>query len=378
VDGALAWSARDLLLWFEVHLVDPGIMPRPRTVREAGAPVLALGATTPERTSLLLSNARMRVVQTLAGLVVVPTVDAFLNAAIFGGRVQRATVRGQSVWQAVPQEQNLLSDIVLSLFAADILSQRELYDASLAVCALCGRVSFERATCGRTGCGDHPAASHARSNSRLGGGLLGARVEMEADELKPLQDAWSNELLRALLHRTGWSCVGSVEVVTSSTRDTFKGYTDRHHVETPAGESPLEVLAAWRRTTEGHFIERALVHVNDALLRRAPASTRLEWVGDPWYDELDADAPIAVLGAPSDLLRVVSASRNGPVASLLQPCLAQVRPGVASALSGAGCACRIVAALSFRPGPGHVVVTILVEVRPSPGGILRRVDVSIV
>jgi hypothetical protein len=376
LDGALRWSDADLVAWFTDSVVRHGIMEAPGTVREAGAPVLALASSTScEGISQLLASARARVVQSLAGLVAMPSVDAFVNAAIYAGRVQRASERGRSLWRATPQEHDTLSDIVLSLFATDVLSHRELYDDTLAVCSTCGRVTFDAPTYGKRGCAAHPRASFIRYKARP---RTPAEIEdAERDELEVLRHAWSSELSQALRRRTGWSCVGSVEVVAPRSHDAFDGYTDEHRLEVPAGRSAAEVLAQWRRTPEGRFVERAVVHVNDALLERAPVAKNLEWLFAEWADGLDANAPIAVFGTPAELRRLKAASKESPVGARLLPCVASVQPGLAVALTGAGLACSVVAGMSFYAQPGLASVTIYVDVRAPPGGTLRRVDLSL-
>jgi hypothetical protein len=95
-----------------------------------------------------------------------PSDDRFLHGAIFVGRVQRVMAGKQPVWAARPEETDKLIDIVLSLFAADILMHRESYETDLCVCNRCGKISFHPRIAGRYGCSEH------RSRSRRSGGRI--------------------------------------------------------------------------------------------------------------------------------------------------------------------------------------------------------------
>ena len=95
--------------------------------------------------------ARWRVILTLRGLLAKPCDDRFLQAAIFARRVERV----DGAWRAQSRDADLLSDMVLSLFAADVLSYRDFYEQSLCLCDVCGRVSFNPAATTRAGCADH-------------------------------------------------------------------------------------------------------------------------------------------------------------------------------------------------------------------------------
>lgn len=146
--------------WIETHLVRPKRMIWAGDIQETGFGTIALheGAVSLSelsnalRVQGLISMARKRVVIALRGLLGTPVDDRFLNAAIYSGRVQRAAQGQSASWAPQPKGSDTLSDIVLSLFAADILSHRETYERGLCVCDACGRVWFdpmteERRTC---------------------------------------------------------------------------------------------------------------------------------------------------------------------------------------------------------------------------------------
>jgi hypothetical protein len=166
VEGSRSgWGAWDLTGWFEDNLVVPGRMTRPSIVAEPGVGVIALDPRSPvaSRATLtaaelprLVTAARDRVVTTLRCFICVPSDDRFLSAAIFAGRVARGRDSGEAVWSARPSESDRLSDIALSLFAADVLMHREFHEANLCVCEVCGRVSFTPAVVSRNGCREHP------------------------------------------------------------------------------------------------------------------------------------------------------------------------------------------------------------------------------
>ncbi|APR79029.1 Hypothetical protein A7982_04376 [Minicystis rosea] len=52
-----------------------------------------------------------------------------------------------------------LSDLILGLFAVDVLSYREFHEQNLCICDVCGRVSYNPATTTRSGCSEHVPAS---------------------------------------------------------------------------------------------------------------------------------------------------------------------------------------------------------------------------
>jgi hypothetical protein len=163
VEGAGAgWRDADVVPWFLEHLVVPGRMAPPASIHEppVGAVPFDLpdspdagGGRTMER---ILDVARARVVKVLRAFIVAPPDDGFLKSAIYSGRVQRRRVDGRAAWVARPGESDSLSDIVLSLFAADILTNRDFHEAMLCVCDVCGRMSFDPMKTTRVRCLAHP------------------------------------------------------------------------------------------------------------------------------------------------------------------------------------------------------------------------------
>src|SRR6185369_15612088 len=75
----------------------------------------------------LLAMTSLKTVFTLRGLLASPMDDRFVQAAIFSNRVQRL----KGTWLARPPMTAFLSDIVLSLFVVDVLSQRDFYEQNL-------------------------------------------------------------------------------------------------------------------------------------------------------------------------------------------------------------------------------------------------------
>jgi hypothetical protein len=163
-------SVRELREWFDRHIVNPGVMPRPVMVNEpmAGSvplhPSGASAALAEQGVQRLLFAARNRVVAGLRGLISQPVDDRFLAGAIFAGRVRRRRVIDTNQWVSHPEPTAPLSGIVLSLFAVDVLSNREEYDRHLCVCDVCGRISFQDAPLTRRHCSEHPA--HASGFTR--------------------------------------------------------------------------------------------------------------------------------------------------------------------------------------------------------------------
>jgi hypothetical protein len=168
VATAEPFHAHALVDWFDESLVRPGIMPLPTSVHEPGAGMVTLAAMSDSRTaSGVLANAlearlgrivtaaRVRVATTLGGLLAIPSEDRFFAAAIFAGRVERTSGNRGSGWRPTPTSAERLSDVVLSLFVADALANREEYDACLCVCRTCGRVALRPGVLDRTRCRVH-------------------------------------------------------------------------------------------------------------------------------------------------------------------------------------------------------------------------------
>jgi len=70
------------------------------------------------------------------------------------------------LWIAKPQQGDPLSDTVLSLFVADFLANRTLYEQNLCVCSACGRLSFRARTMPRTACREHNEPSDYSDEQR--------------------------------------------------------------------------------------------------------------------------------------------------------------------------------------------------------------------
>lgn len=175
------WMARDLLLWFGSNAELLGWPGPPAAVTDVSVGTIALqpGArVTAERVarledlSKLLAMARWKVVVTLRGLL--SGDDRFLKGAIFAGRVRRDAKASE--WLARPREADVLSDIILSLFAADVLAYRDFHDNSLCVCDVCGRISYNPAVTTRAGCADHLPGTGTTS---------GVRDKRDADTVPP-------------------------------------------------------------------------------------------------------------------------------------------------------------------------------------------------
>jgi len=151
------WTLRDLGAWLQEHLVSPRLMKRPQVLREPDATPLRMDPRMESEASLesLVAQARTRVLSAVRGLVAPQADDRFLNAAIYGGRVRRGAVNGKPAWVACPREIDFLSDMVLSLLAADVLVDRDYYHAHLGLCDACGRVTFREGTDPRPLCSEH-------------------------------------------------------------------------------------------------------------------------------------------------------------------------------------------------------------------------------
>ncbi|WP_437275544.1 hypothetical protein WME90_30405 [Sorangium sp. So ce375] len=167
-------SAAALASWFEKHLVAPGKMERPAYVTEGFSKHVALGLQVPAAPDAseieeLVDAARFRVLAALRAFMPPTADDRFLAAAVDGGRVR--PTGGPGPWEPCPREDDLLSDIVLSLFAADILNFREFHEAYLCVCKTCLRIDFDPSRSGRTGCPEHEPTATVSVMRRSGPSL---------------------------------------------------------------------------------------------------------------------------------------------------------------------------------------------------------------
>jgi hypothetical protein len=178
------WQAMELLGWCREHLLGRGFL-RLRdplsgrfTVHEpdAGGIELSTSLASPSprrsdtadfaRATRIVEIARTRTLEALNGLLAAPPDDRFLSAAIQGGRVQRVRDPGarSARWLPSLDEGTALTQIVLTLFAADALMFREEYDRALRICRTCGSVAFDGDLGGRFRCAEHSD----RPSSRLG------------------------------------------------------------------------------------------------------------------------------------------------------------------------------------------------------------------
>jgi hypothetical protein len=162
LDVEQPFGAGELVVWFDDFLVKPGLMPMPLTVYEHGAggvpirerPAISWSWAFEAQLGGIIAAARVRVSRTLGGLVASPADDRFLVAAIYAHRVERRV----GAWAVSLKGSERLSDMVLSLLAADILAHREEYDATLCVCAMCGRFWLARTASTRTRCPKHASS----------------------------------------------------------------------------------------------------------------------------------------------------------------------------------------------------------------------------
>jgi len=103
----------------------------------------------------LVEADRLWVISELQSFVGTRGDDRLLRASIFLGRVRREHGR----WVARPQATDPFGAMVISLFAAAILSDRSTYEQELCVCEFCGRVSFDARPTMRSNCPLHKPRS---------------------------------------------------------------------------------------------------------------------------------------------------------------------------------------------------------------------------
>lgn len=159
--GNGSMGAREIRKWIDEYLVNAGRLERPTHLTEPMAGTVLLDALTgPDSTKpraqldRILGRARARVVRALQGLLQTPPDEAFINTAKDTARVENVDPNS-NLWIARPRKDDPLSDIVLGLFVADILSNRLLYEQNLCVCSTCGRLSFRGRSMARTVCREH-------------------------------------------------------------------------------------------------------------------------------------------------------------------------------------------------------------------------------
>jgi hypothetical protein len=156
-------SAAALLTWFDAHVVPLGCMSRPTHVVETlYAPVPLPNAyehgaagTAHDAAVLqeIVTRAKERVVRTLCAFVSEERDERFLKEAVVSGKV-RSSASGLG-WETHLEQDDPLSEILLSLLAADVLGNREFHEHCLCVCKTCYLVSFQPLVTGRTGCREH-------------------------------------------------------------------------------------------------------------------------------------------------------------------------------------------------------------------------------
>lgn len=208
LDGAAAgtWGISGLRGWFEQHLVSPGYMRPPTVVHEPPIGEVTLwsqGAASsgahasPEA---VLSKARATVLAALRGFLAMPCDDRFVTAALFSGRVQRASIsippssgtgpRGASAasrWVPRHAPGAPLSALVLGVFAVDALTNREAWERSLCICDACGRVTFRENEVRRRTCPAHAPAPSTTMPRVVGPGPEPAKTERPPRSERPTQ-----------------------------------------------------------------------------------------------------------------------------------------------------------------------------------------------
>jgi hypothetical protein len=145
----------ELRRWLDEHVVSGRFLAPLDAVREPQAGSVRLDPPSRPGVDLapaVLRMARARVVHELGGLAGSQRDDRFIRAAIHAGRVRREG----AVWRPSPTAADALSDIVLCLFAAAVLSEPQAYQQRFCLCDTCGRVSFDDRPEMRHSCGDHP------------------------------------------------------------------------------------------------------------------------------------------------------------------------------------------------------------------------------
>lgn len=161
----------DFISWFDEYLVKPGYMSRPTRAFECGVGTVYLGTSMAKYQGQdatlhrILVAVRQKVSAILSGLLCDPPDERFLTFLLATGRVYNIELKHQRVWRVRGRPDDRLRDIVMSLFASDILANRRIYDQRLSVCNECGRISFRIEKKNRERCALHTPATLDTPNS---------------------------------------------------------------------------------------------------------------------------------------------------------------------------------------------------------------------
>lgn len=158
-------TVSDVIAWFDEYLVKPGYMRKPTRVFENGVGTVYLGDARNQRHSQdltlrrIIEMARKEVCTVLAGLLENPPDDRFIKFNIVTKRIYRSQDDDRARWCIRARSDDRLSGIMLSLLAADILSNPQTYYQRLSICSECGRISFRLDTTNRRRCPAHDLTS---------------------------------------------------------------------------------------------------------------------------------------------------------------------------------------------------------------------------
>jgi len=142
----------NLEIWLDQNLISSGFLAGPPRIHEPifgalptdkGCSPFLPESPPDDEVSALLVRARARIIGHLQGLLQIPAEDRFITAAIFSRRVRRVANGPTMCWLPFPKTDDCLSEIITTLFVADILGRREFYEQNLCICRLCGRVRFD-------------------------------------------------------------------------------------------------------------------------------------------------------------------------------------------------------------------------------------------
>jgi hypothetical protein len=166
-------KVQDFISWCDEYLVKPGYMNRPTRAFESGVGTIYLATSMVKHQGQdatlrrILTAVRKKVAAILCGLLNDPPDERFLTFLLTTGRVYNIELKHQRVWRIRGRPDDRLRDIVMSLFAADILTNRRIYDQRLSVCNECGRISFRIEMNNRKRCSLHAPTPLEKTN---GGG----------------------------------------------------------------------------------------------------------------------------------------------------------------------------------------------------------------
>lgn len=200
---------------------------------------------------------------------------------------------------------------------------------------------------------------------------------MSNANLEPIAASWTEELARALQHRSAWSYLGAVEIVEHTGAATLGGVIDRRLVRVDPGSSPVETIEKWRHSPEGRIIDRMVIQANTMLLRRLPPARGIEPFSAEWLTDFGDGGTIVVLGTSADLIHVARTYNDTPTGARIRTAIADAKPGALVAVAGEGLTATMVCMVSLSQTPQGIHIVSVVDNKSRTNARLARTDANL-